>query len=236
MGQLVTKFKQEGLHLPIPTQEKLKELKKELTRHELAFRTNIAQAQVTIQVKLQDLAGLSDEYIATLKKTETGDYILGIDRPTVNHILGNCSVESTRKALWKKSENRGYPENMHELQKIIALRDEIAKLLGYDSYAALTIDGETARDVPTVEKFLADLAERSKIKENKEFKDLVKVLPAGVTLTSDGKIKPWDLLYLENHHKRTYFQVDELEIAHYFPFNSALAALFDISKILWSYL
>lgn len=226
--QLLIEFKQLGLHLPEPVQEKLKTLKKELTKHDLAFSTNIARVNGFITVKAEDLAGLTDEYISTLKRNEAGEYIVGVDYPTYSHVIDNCSVESTRKALWKKFVSRAYPENMQELQKIIALRDEIAKLLGYESYAALDIDGQMAHDVPTVEKFLADLTQRSKAKEIQEFEQLTKVLPEGVTLTKDQKIKPWDLFYLKDQYKQSHLKINEQDIARYFPIDSTLDALFAI--------
>lgn len=226
--QSLLEFKRLGLHLPAETQEKLRILKKEIAQHEIAFGKNIAEANGTIEVSKEELAGLSDGFIAALNKSDDGKYILGVDYPTFNHVMENCSVESTRKALWLKFMTRAYPDNVKELNAIIALRDQMAKLLGYESYAALDIDGQTAHDVETVEKFLADLTHRSKIKEKQEFDVLTKILPAGVTLTADTKIKPWDLLYLKNQYKQSHLQVNEIEISEYFPLESTVSALFDI--------
>lgn len=225
--QMMIEFKHLGLHLPAETQDKLKDLKKELAKHELEFSKHIAEANGSITVTKDELKGLSEDFIDTLKK-DGENYILGIDYPTYNYVIENCSVESTRKALWLKFVNRAYPANIDELDAVITLRDTMAKLLGYESYAALDIDGQTAHDVPTVEHFLDDLTTRSKTKEKQEFDLMIKNLPDGVMLTDDKKIKPWDLFYLKNQYKQSHLQVNEVEISEYFPLTSTVDALFDI--------
>ncbi|MCX5922700.1 MAG: M3 family metallopeptidase, partial [Candidatus Dependentiae bacterium] len=53
-------------------------------------------------------------------------------------------------------------------------------------------------------------------------------LPAGVTLTADGKMLPWDAAYATNYYKKKHFNIDETEIANYFPMEKTIKGLLDI--------
>lgn len=221
-------FKQVGLHLPEETQILLKELKKKLTLHELHFDKNIAQSNRSIKVDKKDLMGMSEDFIATLSSTDDGRYVLGVDYPTYYQVMENCSNESVRKALWFEFMNRAYPDNADELNEVIAYRDQIAKILGYKSYAAYDLDGQMAHNPETAQKFINDLIVRAKIKAEKEFNLLRQNLPYGVTLTKDNTFKQWDVLYINNQYKKKHLEIDECEIAQYFPLESTISGLFDI--------
>ena len=108
----------------------------------------------------EDLAGISEEFIAQLNENEDGTYNLGIDYPTVHVVMENCSVEATRKALWTAYNNRAYPVNIAVLEKVIEFRHRLAEALGYENYAELDIDDQMAEDPVIVKNFLEDLITR----------------------------------------------------------------------------
>lgn len=221
-------FKRIGMHLPDETRDQIKNTLKELGEYELEFDKNIAQDNRFIEVDKNQLSGLTDQWINSKQQNEEGKYVLGIDYPTFNHVLENCSDESTRKALWAEYVNRGYPKNEEVLSKIISLRDKLAKLLGFNSYADLDIDSQMAGSVKKVDQFLDDVIKRCDEVANKEVKLFMQNLPHGVTLTEDKKFKPWDLGYTRNQYKKQYLTIDELLISEYFPMEHTLNALLDI--------
>ena len=219
-------FKKSGLDLPEHEQENLKKLKKELGILELQFDTNINADNRTITVTRDGLAGLSDEFIAG-KKSGDNAYSLGVDYPTYTQVMENCSVEATRKNLWLAFGNRAHPANKPILDNVISLRNTIAQILGFKSYADLDIDDEMAENPENVEKFLEDLILRAQPKVKKELDELKKNLPDGVTLV-DGKFKPWDLTYTKTQYKKKYFDIDERAISEYFPMEKTIQELLDI--------
>lgn len=225
--ETIKDFKRAGLELSDAIQEQVKAIKKELADASLIFQTTINTDQRSIKVPREALAGLTDAFIASLQKE--GDlYILGTDTPTVTQVLEHVSVEATRKALKHEYVNRGYPSNSELLKKIIALRDKLAQLLGYESYAALEIEDSMAKTVPTVEQFLRDLAQRVEPKVATEMAELQADLPEGVTLTPSGQFKSWDLGYVKESYKKKHLQIDEREIAEYFPVEKTIPALLKI--------
>jgi len=176
--------------------KQVRELEHQLTELSLKFETNIATDNRTISVTKKDLEGLDDDFINNLSKSKDGQYTLGIDYPTYAAVMKHCSVESTRKALYKARVNRAYPVNEQILCNIINKRHELAGLLGFNSYADLNLDVTMAKNPKVVVDFLHALLEKATIKETKDYATLTQQLPPSVHLTADGKINPWDLGFL----------------------------------------
>ena len=57
----------------------------------------------------KELDGLDEDFIATLRTTYYGLYILGVDYPTYFRVMENCSAAETRKKLYTAFSNRAYP-------------------------------------------------------------------------------------------------------------------------------
>jgi thimet oligopeptidase len=223
-------FKREGLALPDETLTQVKALRKELAALCADFDRNIAEDNKTITVTQQDLAGVDHEFIATLKRTDDGLYILGVDYPTYFKVMENCSVATTRKNLYTAFNNRAYPANDALLTAIIRKRDELAQLLGYTDFAHCDIDDQMAHTPERAQAFINDLAHRASAKAQAEIALLTQELPTSVELTADGKLQPWDLGYLENNYKKTHFNLDEEKIAEYFPMENSINELLDIYR------
>lgn len=215
-----------GLALEDKKFEEAQNIKKELSLLSLSFHTNIYTDQRKIEVGLNELAGLSESFIEKLEKK--GDkYLLGCDYPTYFEVMENCSVEGTREKLWVAFSNLAYPANEEVLSKIIGLRDRLAKIIGFEDYASLDIDGQMAKKTSRVHDFIFGLMPKAKIKMNAEFEDLKKNLPEGVALV-DGKLKPWNYSYVKTCFKKKNFSIDERVIAEYFPMEKTINGLFDI--------
>ena len=230
LDESMKSFKRAGLDLPDDRLEEVKELKKKLQKLTQEFDRNIAADQSTVAVTRDELKGLDDEFIDQLKKTDDGLYILGVDYPTVLRVMDNCEVESTRKKMYETFANRAYPVNEALLKQIIALRDELARKLGFASYAALNIDNQMAQTLERAEQFILDLREKARAKGDKELDSFIEELPESVRLTDDGKIQAWDLPFLKNQYKKRTFAVDEEKIAEYFPMQQTVDALLDIYR------
>ncbi|QQR49349.1 hypothetical protein IPF37_00680 [bacterium] len=111
---------------------------------------------------------------------------------------------------------------------MIAYRDELAELLGFESYAALDTHSGMAHNVERVEKFLVDLMAKSEKKEQAEYDLLKSDLPVGIALDADGKFNAWDIAFVKNAYKKKHYQLDERELAEYFPVDTALAGMLSI--------
>ena len=145
LKETIEDYKKSGLGLPEEELEEVKEVEKKLSDLTSQFGTNIATDNRTITVKQEDLAGLDKEFVGSLKKDSEDNCILGMDYPTVLTVLDYCKNEETRKKLYIAFRNRAYPDNKKILQEIMEARDELAQLLGFESYAHLDLDDKMAK-------------------------------------------------------------------------------------------
>jgi thimet oligopeptidase len=224
-------FKRSGLALPDDVLAQVNVLTKELSALTSTFNSNIAQDNSFITVIHEELQGLGDDFIATLTQTEDGYYKLGIDYPTYFRVMENCSIAATRKKLYIAFYNRAYPINDDLLKTIIIKRDELSMLLGYQDFAHYDLDDQMAKTPEHAEAFITDLLEKSVPKIKAEIAVLTQELPKSIVLTEDGKIQPWDLIYLYNNHKRNCFNIEEHE---YFPMQKTIDELLDIYRQFFS--
>ncbi len=228
LEEIMLEFKRSGLDLPSNKLEKVKKITKEIAALSLLFNKNIAEGQREIIVTQAELGGLDEDFINSLKKTEAGGYILGTDYPTFTAVMENCSNEGTRRKLYLAFGQRAYPDNVTVLNDLIAKRDELAKLVGYPSYAAYDIANQMAHTVETVSTFLDGVASKARIKDEQEFREFTKQLPESVVLTDDGLLKPWDRAYLIAQYKKHHYNLDERQLAEYFPAEHTIQGLMHI--------
>ncbi len=226
--EVLKNFRRSGLDLPDIIQEKIRKLKKEIATLELSFETNINTDHRTVAVSREQLAGLSNDFIQSLKQTDDGLYILGVDYPTYHQVLDHCDNESTREKLWTAFVNRAYPANTPILTQLISTRNKLAHLLGYSSYAEFDISDEMAKSPKHVEKFLENMGIHMAPYISQEIAELKRNLPPNVTITADGKFKPSDIAYCRTYYKEKYFMINERYVAEYFPLEHTLNELLNI--------
>jgi len=221
-------YKRHGLDLPEEKRAHVAILLKEIAALELKFEENISHDASSITVTRDALHGVSPALIDTLKRTEDGQYIVGVDYPTYFAVMENCTVEATRKELYIAFSNRAYPANETILNEVITKRDQLAKLLGFASYAHLDLDDAMAQRPERVHAFLADLSARATPKEEQE-RDLLRAhMPDDIMLSADNRFQPWDYVYVAQQYKKKYCAVDETQIAEYFPMDSAIAGMLSL--------
>ncbi len=221
-------YKNAGLDLPDEELQKVKAIKKDLVNIGLQFDKNIAEVQSKLEVDASGLSGLSESFINSLQKTESGKYLLGVDYPTYIQVIDNCSNAQTRKDLWTLFVNRAYPVNKKVIEDMIAKRSELARLLGFSDYATFEISTEMAQNPARVRNFLDEIHVKAEKKAQIEFKEFSKQLPVSVQLTPNGKLYPWDSGYLRNQYKKASLDLDDNKVAEYFPMQHTVDALLDI--------
>jgi thimet oligopeptidase len=233
LDEVYSGYMRSGLELSDEKLEEVKKLNKELGKLSLQFSGHIAADASSVTVPCADLAGCDEQFIAALKKTDDGNCVLGVDYPTYFNVMENCTVSGTRKKLYLAFQNRAYPHNHEVLQEIIKKRDELARALGYTSYAHLDLEDEMVKHPDRAYAFLADLHARAVKKEHAEWN---KLLPEckGIEQTRDGKLYPWDVMFASSQFKKKNYNLDDREVAEYFPADSTIKGLFFIYESFFS--
>ncbi|MGE0009863.1 MAG: M3 family metallopeptidase [Candidatus Babeliales bacterium] len=228
LDQTMREYKKSGLDLSSAEREHIARLEKELAELSVTFAANINSDQSFIVATGEELVGVDAQVIEGLQQTDEGNYKVGVDYPTYFAVIEYCTVESTRKRLYKAFQNRAYPKNKEILNAIIKKRDQLAKLLGFASYAHLNIDNQMAQSPETAESFVTELLGKAGKKAEQEFAKLTSDLAPGVALSPQGKMYPWNNAYTSAYYKQKHFKFDEREISEYFPMQQTIERLLEI--------
>lgn len=227
-------FARQGFDLPDDEYLAVQNLKKEISKLATKFDTNIATDQSFIMVAHDQLDGVDQNHVAQLEKDEAGNYKLGCDYPTYFEIMGNCHNGQTRKKLYRAFNQRAYPQNYDLLKAIMKKRYELAQKLGFESYAALDLDGEMAKVPARAHEFLEKLIKKCEPKSDQEMADLMRELPEAISLNEEGKFNPWDVGYVKECYKKKHLQIDERKIAEYFTADKTIDGIFAIYQKFFS--
>jgi len=228
LDEVMSSYRREGLLLPPDKLEQVKKLKTELTQLALQFSRNIADVDTKLHFTKEELVGVPELVVEALERDEKGNYLVGLDYPTVVPIFKHATNQSTRRDVYRAFQNRAYPANYPILEQIMKKRDAVAKLLGFDSYVVYDLDDTMAKDPTKVRVFLNEIMEKARKKQQKEFAQLTKKLPASVTLTQDKKLQPWDREFLKEAYKKKYLDLDDRKLSEYFPVNHVLPEILSI--------
>lgn len=220
-------YRRAGLELPKAERDEVEKLRKELTALETDFQNNVTKAQQSLKFTREELAGVSDDFLGQVK---TGDDEYTVKANVTWHMLSvmdNCRVATTRKTFLTAHDNLARGENLALLEKILGLRDRVAKKLGYANYADLETDVKMVKNGANAIKFLEDLQAGLQPKfaaEMEEFRQL-KVKDTGDT---NAIIYIWDWRYYSNQLKKEKFNVDAEQLRVYFPYQKVLDGMFGI--------
>lgn len=232
--QTIRDFERAGLQLPDKELAALAELKKEIAQLCTEFSRAIAQDNSIVTLPAEELVGVSEAARTAFNHDDAGNYVLRLDYPTVDTVLQNCTVESTRKKIYRAFVNRAYPANDLTLRNLLEKRQELAEKLGFACYSEYDLADEMVATPERANAFLLDIAQHAKTKEAEELAELTQELPESVTRTTEGKIKPWDVAFTKERYKQKHYQLNQEEIAQYFPVEKTITGLFAIYEAFFS--
>jgi thimet oligopeptidase len=204
-------------------QDKLNDLQRD-------FGIALAEDATTIPISNDESKSLPASFVATLKTTATG-YDVPVNESTFGQFMTNESVASARQRFWMANARRGGMKNIDRLQQAIAVRDQLAHLLGFQTWAAYRLDGEMAKDPKRVTSFLSQIDAALLPKARQELAELQTVKK------SDGDTspwEPWDYSYYENSLVKGRYAVDTEEVRQYFPVDHVVSSVLDIYQTLLS--
>jgi peptidyl-dipeptidase Dcp len=199
-------FVRAGAALSEAQKVRIREINTEMSKLGTQFTQNVL-AEVNdsaIVVDSRDqLKGLSDEQInaaseaAKARKLE-GKYVIALLNTTGQPALAQLENRALRERLYKASVNRGSRGNQWDntaiVSKVLKLRAERAKLMGYDTSANFVLADETAANQDNVNKMLRQLAPAAVANAKREAADLQAMIDAEQKAKKQPtfKLEPWD--------------------------------------------
>ncbi|MCF6765237.1 M3 family metallopeptidase [Thiotrichales bacterium 19S3-7] len=232
-------FKLSGVHLAKAEKERFKAISERLTVLSTTFSNNVLDATKAWYYHTEDendLSGLASHVIeaARLKAESQAKkgYSLGLDAPTYISVMTTADNRALREAMYYEYATRASDcgsnasrwDNTQIINETLALRQEMAEILGYDNYAEVSIAPKMVETTTQVISFLEDLVTRAKPQAEKEYQELCQFAKnRGI-----DDFKAWDLNYYSEKLKKEKFSFTQEELRPYFPVGHVLSGLFSI--------
>lgn len=216
---------QEGIKLSVEDRTDLQNLQKEATKLCGQYYGNVLYDNRQMMVSFDQLRGVPQEVLQSLPQDKQGNYVLSSELSLFFTIMETCDVLETRKAYYKMFGQIGYPQNEPILKNLMKVRKDIAKIYGFANYADYQISSLMMKSGKKVEQFLWSMVKELQPYVQKDYQRLLKNLPPSVTLTSKGQLQPWDDAYVKSMYRKKYYQIDDHELAQYFPVDHVVPAM-----------
>ncbi|AYA04910.1 M3 family peptidase [Acinetobacter sp. WCHAc010034] len=234
-------FKLSGVALEGEAKKRYAEISARLSQLSSDFSNHVLDATQAYCKPLADaqLKGLPQSSIALLQQygQQRGlqQPAATLDIPSYMAIMTYAADRGLREELYRayttRASEQGNPEfdNTPVMEEILSLRQEMAQLLGFGSYAEFSLASKMAPDVATVHQFLIDLAEHARKPAEQEIAEL-KAMAA-----EDGiaDLQPWDTGYYSEKLKMRQFNLSQEALKPYFPAPKILQGLFSIVSRLY---
>ncbi len=186
-----------------------------------------------------DLAGLSDALKSAMAEAaetrgEKGRFAATLSRSIAEPFLASSERRDLREkvfsAFTKRGENGGKTDNSDVIARTLKLRSEKAKLLGYDSYAALKLDDTMAKTPEAVQDLLQPVWRKAREKAAEDEKELARL---AAREGQNHAIAPWDWRYYAEKRRAERFAFDESALKPYLALENVIAASFDVAHRLF---
>ena len=190
-------------------------LSDQLTALTSKWQETLNNDATTLTVTADQAASLPAGFVNALTHNADGTYTVKVNESTVSPFLQNERDATARKAYFVAYNNRAVA-NVAVLEKAIDVRYRLARLLGFDSWAAYQLANRMAQTPARVFSFERSLDARLMPQAKRDLASWA-ALKAQDTGDSNAPIEPWDVSYYYNQLVKTKYSVDNEQIRQYFP-------------------
>lgn len=227
VDDMIRDFERSGVNLDNEKLLKFKTLTSEINQLSSQYTDNMNASNEILAIDEKGATGLPEQFKSKYKVGEN-KYEIPIINATVGTVLSNAANEQTRKAYYFKFYNRASDKNLEILDSLIHKRNELANIMGYQSYAAYNLVPKMAKDPKTVWAFLNDLVNQSKEKAKADIKILENEKKKEFKNQENITLQAWDLGFYKNQILKEQFQVNSEELRVFLPMEQCLKGMFDI--------
>jgi thimet oligopeptidase len=227
VDETILEFERSGVNLNDKDLLKFKTLTQEISDLSAAYSSNMNSSREILVLDEKGAKGLPEAFKANYKVSD-GKYEIPIINATNETVMSNAAIEETRKAYYIKFYNRAANKNLSILDSLVKKRDELAKVMGYPSFAAYSQVPKMANNPQTVWNFIDDLISRSKEKAKSDIQILENEKKSEFKNLKNIQLQPWDISFYKNQILKKKYQVNSEELREFFPMDQCLRGMFDI--------
>jgi peptidyl-dipeptidase Dcp len=229
-------FVRAGARLSDTDKAHLKEINGELATLGTNFSQNVLaevnESAIVVDTK-EELAGLSDEAIAAAAEAAKtrkldGKYVLALQNTTGQPLETYLTHRALRQRLYEASIARGSRGGQYDntaiVSKIMKLRVERSKMLGYPNFAAYSLGNQTAKTPEAVDAMLGKLAPPAVANARHEAAELQAVIDSEQKAKGQPtfKLEPWDWAFYSEKVRQAKYAFDESQIKPYLEMKNVL--------------
>jgi len=235
-------FVRGGANLDEENKARLREINKELSLLTVKFGENVLKENNRFELVIEDeedLAGLPASVVsaaseAAKERGYEGKWVFTLHKPSMIPFLQYSERRDLREKIFKAYINRGNNndelDNKEIVSRIVALRAERAKLLGYKTHAHYVLEENMAKTPENVYRLLEQIwtpALKMAKKEAQELQNLI------YKEGKDFKLEPWDWWFYAEKLKKAKYNLDEEMLRPYFELDNVRKGAFYVANRLY---
>lgn len=234
-------FVRSGALLDDADKERFKNISVELSTKSLQFGQNVLSETNNYFKHItdeKDLAGIPkpilQQYREEAKERNSEGFVITLQYPSFLPLMTYAENRGLRKELALANGKKGFQnnefDNQNLIKEIISLKQEKAKLLGYENYADYVLEERMAKSPVQVKSFLNELLEKAKPYAEKEIEELKKLAKA------DGieEMESYDHAFYAEKLRKQKFDIDDEELKPYFQLEKVQEAVFGLAEKLFN--
>jgi peptidyl-dipeptidase Dcp len=234
-------FVRQGANLSDGQKEKFRQISTELSKLTLTFDENLLKETNNFELHITEkdkLAGMPEgavEAAAGLAKTKNkSGWVFTLNMPSYLPFMKYAENRELRREMYMAYSSKAFKnnefDNRENVKKIVALRLEMAQLLGYKNYAVYALERRMAMNPSEVYKLLGDLYEAS---HNKAVQEKAEVQEYAGKNDFEGEIMPWDWAFYSEKLKVEKFDLNDEMLKPYFELNRIIDGVFGLATALY---
>ena len=237
-------FRLSGVNLPDAEKKRYGEISTALSTITSKYSDNVLDATNAWSKEISDIAQLDglpetaiEQAAEAAKQRDLSGWLLTLDFPSYYAVMTYANDRELRKEVYRAYSTRASDQadnaeldNSNNMGEILKLRQEEAALLGFDSYANLSLDTKMADSPEQVIGFLDELAEKSLPFAKKEFKELNEFAEKELGFSD---LQAWDTGYASEKLKQERYAISDEDLKPYFAVDNVLKGLFELVEKLY---
>ncbi|MBJ7551058.1 oligopeptidase A [Marinomonas ostreistagni] len=244
LTQTIRDFELSGVGLEGEPKKRYGEISARLSELGSQFGENVLDSTRAWSKLITDeaeLAGLPESAIAQAKQMadakEQEGWLFTLDIPSYLPVMNYADSQELRKEMYTAYATRaselsseGKFDNAPLIDEILALRHEMAQILGFENYAELSVATKMAESGQQVVDFLSDLAVKSKPSAETDLADLKAFAKEAYGVE---ELNSWDVGYYAEKLREKKYSISQEVLRPYFPINKVLSGLFHTAQTLF---
>ncbi len=213
LDRTLLQYRLAGVDKDEATRARLKELQDKATLLSLAFSRNVQEGGNKVIVENPaELDGLPPDFLEAHQPGADGKITLTTDFPDYLPVMTFARSHTLRKNMFLAYNTRAYPQNQQILLDLLAIRKEVAQLLGFSNWADLATADQMMESAANMQVFLDELDRASKAGAEKEYAMLLE-------FSGQQQIDAASRGYWLEQYRRSAFDFDSQSVRPYFPYD-----------------